>query len=196
MWSMRRWPLDEKLGIEGNTAMGLGVELYHPAINPVRIELLIDGTVERVGEVNAPTIAAHFYHLRSTAHAPILGARVRRSRDDTADAYLARELGFHRIGYIVLLQVAGAPAGDIEELVVHGQIDVGDERGNRLEALQHRGQLVWIRWLGRDLDHLLDRPFPALPIPGPDRRRQVLQADHAIDETIGLGRIVRRPEFK
>jgi hypothetical protein len=33
-------------------------------------------------------------------------------------------------------------------------------------------------------------------IPGPDRGRQILEADHGIDEAVGLGRVVRRPELE
>ena len=68
--------------------------------------------------------------------------------------------------------------------------------GHGLEALEHRRQLVRVRRLGRDLDHLLDRPLVAVAIPGPDRRRKILQADDAIDEAVGLGRIVRGPQLE
>ncbi len=95
-----------------------------------------------------------------------------------------------------MLQVAGAPAGDIEKPVVHRQIDVGDQRRAGLESLEHRGKLIFAGGFGRDLDHLLHRPLVAVAIPGPDRGRQVLQAHHAVDEAVGLGRIVRRPEFE
>ena len=88
---------------------------------------------------------------------------------DAADAHLAGQLRLERVGDVVLLQVARTPAGDIEKLVVHRQIDVGDQRRAGLESLEHRGQLIFARGLSRDLDHLLHRPLVAVAIPGPDR---------------------------
>ena len=95
-----------------------------------------------------------------------------------------------------MMEIACAPARDIEEAVVHREIDVGDERRHGLEAFEHRRQEIGIGRLCRDLDDLLDRPFVAVAIPGPDRGRQILEADHGIDETVGLGRVVRRPELE
>ena len=175
---------------------GLRVELHHPAVDAVGIELRVDGAVERVGEIDAPAVAADLDHLRPAVERPVLGARMRRPRDDAADADLAGELRVERIGHVVLLQVAGAPAGDVEEAVVHRQIDVGDERRHRLEALEQRRQLILARRLGRNLDDLLHRPFVAVAVPGPDRGGEVLEADHAIDEAIGLGRVVRRTQLE
>ena len=59
-------------------------------------------------------------------------------------------------GDVVLLQIAGAPTGDVEEAIVHRQVDVGDEQRNRLEALECRRQNVGIGRLGRNLDDLRD----------------------------------------
>src|SRR5262249_26716675 len=39
-------------------------------------------------------------------------------------------------------------------------------------------------------------PPVAVAVPGPDRRGQILQADHAIDEAMGFGRVVRGPELE
>jgi putative hydrolase of the HAD superfamily len=50
-----------------------------------------------------------------------------------------------------LFELAGAPAGDVEILVVEREIDVGDERRHGLEAFEERRQLRWIgrnRWDG------------------------------------------------
>ena len=56
--------------------------------------------------------------------------------------------------------------------------------------------MVRIGRLGRNRDDLLHRPFVAVAIPGPDRGREVLQADHAIDEAVGLGRVVRGAQLE
>src|SRR5215467_13671470 len=94
------------------------------------------------------------------------------------------------------MEIAGAPAGDVKILVVYREIDIGNEWRACFEALQHRRQQIGIGGLGWDLDDLLGLPNRAIAIPGPDRRRQVLQAQHAVDETVGLGRIVRRPQLE
>ena len=104
--------------------------------------------------------------------------------------------GLERVRHVVLDHVSGAPAGNVEEAVVHRQVDVGDQRSDGLEALQHRRQQVGIGGLGRDLDDLFHRPFVAVAIPGPDRGREILEADDTADEAIGLGRIMCRAQFE
>src|SRR5581483_1734348 len=107
---MRLRPPHEELRIEGDAPGRRRIELHHPALDALRIELRIDRTVKRVREVDAPPIPADLDHLRTTAERArprgMLGAR-----DDAADAHLAGELRGERIGHVVLLQVAGAPAG-------------------------------------------------------------------------------------
>src|SRR5262245_42306909 len=63
--AVRSQPLDEELRIEGDAAGRIGVELHHPALDAVRIELRVDGAVERVGEIDALAVAADLHHLRS-----------------------------------------------------------------------------------------------------------------------------------
>src|SRR5262245_32764101 len=46
--AMRCRPSHKELGIEGYAAIRIGVELHHPAVNAVGIELRIDGAIERV----------------------------------------------------------------------------------------------------------------------------------------------------
>src|SRR5690349_17652156 len=128
---MALWPIDEELWIERDPAGGVGVELDHPAIDTLRVELRIDGAVKRVGEINATAIAADLDHLRPAIELAVLRPRVTRARHDPADAHFAGQFRIERVRYVVLLQVAGAPARDVEEAIVHRQIDVGDERRNR-----------------------------------------------------------------
>src|SRR6266540_4138938 len=129
-------PVDEEFRVECDTPRRGGVELDHPAVDALRIELRVDRAVERVGEINAPAVAADLHHLRSTIELAVLRTRVGRARHDPSNPHLSGELRVEWIRHVVLLQVAGAPARDVEEAVVHGQIDVGDQWGNRLEALE------------------------------------------------------------
>src|SRR6516165_8058794 len=94
------------------------------------------------------------------------------------------------------MEIAGAPAGDIEIFVVDREIDIGNERRAGLETFERWRQQVGIGRLGRDLNDLPGFPDIAFAIPGPDRRRQIFQAQHAVDKTIGLGRVVRRPQLE
>src|SRR5215831_15912235 len=189
-------PIDEELGIERDTSRGPGVELDHPAVDPLRIELRIDRAVERVGEINAPAVATDLHHLWPAIELAVLRARVCRARHDPPNAHLSGELRVEWIRHVVLLQVAGAPARHVEEAVVHRQIYVGHERRNRFEALEYRRKVVGLCRLGRNRDDFLRRPLVAFAEPGPDRGGQILQADDAIDEAVGFGRVVRGPELE
>jgi hypothetical protein len=93
---------------------------------------------------------------------------MRGARDYAANPNLARQLGGERVGHVVLLEIPGPPAGDIEKAVVHRQIDIGHERRHRLKPLEHGRQSVRISSFRRDIDHLLDRPLVAVAIPDPD----------------------------
>src|SRR5262249_55408298 len=57
--------LDKKLFVEFHPAAGVGIDLHHPALYAVGIELLIPGRVKRVGEVDAFAVAADLNHLRA-----------------------------------------------------------------------------------------------------------------------------------
>src|SRR5688572_4312548 len=98
-----------------------------------------------------------------------------RAPDDTADVRRAGELRLERIRHVVLPELTRAPARDIQEPVVEGEIDVGDERRDRLEAFEHRRQDVRIGRFRRNLYDFLDRPRAVLAMPEPDGRREILQ---------------------
>src|SRR6516225_1976284 len=49
-------PFDEELRVERDAALGLGVELHHPALESAFVELRVDRAVERVGEIDAPPV--------------------------------------------------------------------------------------------------------------------------------------------
>src|SRR5215472_17858853 len=94
------------------------------------------------------------------------------------------------------MEIAGTPARYIEIFVVGREVDIGDERRAGLEILDRRRQQIGIGGLGGYLDDLLGLPAIAVAIPGPDRRRQIFQTQHAVDKTVRLGRIVRRPQLE
>ena len=52
----------------------LGIELYHPALDPVGIELGVDRAIKRVCKVDPLAIAADLDHLRAAVQRAILGA--------------------------------------------------------------------------------------------------------------------------
>src|SRR5579884_1527005 len=105
--AVRGGPLHKEFWIESDAAVWVGIELHHPALDAIRIELRINGAVERVGEVYALAVAADLDHLRPAAQRALPGAGMRRLRHDTANAHLAGELGIERVGHVVLLQIAG-----------------------------------------------------------------------------------------
>src|SRR5947207_1141421 len=57
--------LDEEVLIEREAAGASHVELREPAADAVRVELRVPRTIERIGQVDAPPIAAHLDHLRA-----------------------------------------------------------------------------------------------------------------------------------
>ena len=156
----------------------------------------INRAVKRIGEIDPPAVAADLDHLRTAVQGAVSGAGMGGARNDAADAHPAGLLRLERIRYVILDHVAGPPAGDVKKPVVHRQVDIGDQRRHGLEALQQRRKDIGIRRLGRNLGHLPYRPFVALPIPGPDRGGEILEADHTADEAIGLGRIMCRAQFE
>src|SRR5215471_17571901 len=62
----------EELWIKGYATRRIGIDPHHPATHP-GIELVIPATVERIGEVDTPSVAAHLHHLRRTLDCPPLG---------------------------------------------------------------------------------------------------------------------------
>src|SRR5262245_19048892 len=81
-------PVDEEFWVEGEPPRAGGVELDHPAVDPFRIELRVDRAVERVGEINAPAVAADLHHLRSTIELAVLRTRVSYARHDASNPHL------------------------------------------------------------------------------------------------------------
>src|SRR5215813_1876226 len=77
MRAVRGRPLDEELLVKHEATVGLGVELHHPALDAIGIELRIDGAIKRIGEVDGLAVPADLHHLRSAAQIPVPGTRMR-----------------------------------------------------------------------------------------------------------------------
>src|SRR5256885_2209223 len=109
--------LEEEIAIELEPAVGLHVELRHPAADAFRIKLRVPRRVERVGDVHAPAVAAHLHHLRPPVQRLVGQRRVRGAPDDAPDADRSGEPRRERVADVVLAQLAGSPARDVEESI-------------------------------------------------------------------------------
>src|SRR5215469_5076512 len=99
-------PVDKEIAVELDAAVGLGIDLDHPTVKALGVELRVDRAVERIGEVNAAAVAANLDHLRSAIE--WRGAfGMRGARHDSADPHLAGQPWIERIADIVLLEIAG-----------------------------------------------------------------------------------------
>ena len=102
--------LDEELFIELHSALRVRVELYHPTLQPIGIDLLVPRRVERIGEIDALAIAADFNHLR-TAVERLLGlARVSRTAHDAAEMDRACLLRVGGVRDVVLDELTRSPS--------------------------------------------------------------------------------------
>src|SRR6266404_1863112 len=110
--------LDEKLPVEIDPTIGLGIEFDHPTANPIRIKLLVPGSVKRVGKIHALAVAADFNHLRSPGEWLVRVLRMGCAIGDTTDANGASLLRGERIGDIILQHLASSPAGNVEKSVI------------------------------------------------------------------------------
>src|SRR5215208_2624693 len=109
--------LDEEIRIQFHSAIGVGVDTDHPALEQVGIELVIPGAVQAICYVDALGVPANLDHLGATQQ-PTFVLGVSFLTGDTADLDLADELWIERIRNIILMEFAGSPAGNIQEAVV------------------------------------------------------------------------------
>src|SRR5689334_3672764 len=77
----------QELAIERDPAVLADVQLRQPAADAVRIELLVPRAIERVGQVDAPAVAADLDHLRAAVERPIRLRDVRVPAGDAAEPY-------------------------------------------------------------------------------------------------------------
>src|SRR4051812_16144721 len=73
--------LDEEVGVDREVAVA--VELDHPAVDALGVELLVPARVERVRQVDALAVAAHLDHLRAAVE--LVRGRVSGAPDDPAE---------------------------------------------------------------------------------------------------------------
>src|SRR3954467_15346788 len=97
--------LDEEVGVAREVAFA--VELDHPAVDALGIELLVPARVERVRQVDALAVAAHLDHLGAAVD--LAARRGAGAPDDPAKVHRAGLLGVARVADVVALELARAP---------------------------------------------------------------------------------------
>src|SRR5208282_384439 len=108
--------------VDLHAALGLGIELYHPALNSVRIELRVPRCVQRVREIGSASVAAHLHHLRAAIQGCAGILRMSSAAHDAAQMHGTSLFGMKRVGHVILQKFAGSPAGNVKEAVVERQI--------------------------------------------------------------------------
>src|SRR5262245_24248979 len=114
--------------IEFDTAGRAGVDFGQPSLDAVGIELLVPRPIQRVGDVEALSVAADLDHLWCAVQGCVRTRWMRLSSNDSSNLHRAGLERIERIGDVELLQLACAPARDIQEPIVERKIDISDER--------------------------------------------------------------------
>src|SRR5215216_4848142 len=109
----------------------VGVQLGRPGPDAVGVEDVVPDPVERVGDVHAAAVAADLHHLRPPSEPQLRRGGVGLTADDAAELDRAGLDGVEDVADVVLLELAGAPAGDVQPAVVDRQVDVADQRRHR-----------------------------------------------------------------
>src|SRR5262245_34597442 len=78
--------LHEKIGVEFQAAVGFDIGLHHPTLDPIRIELLVPGSIQGVGKVYSPSIATQLDHLGSAVQR-LFRARMRGTPHDATNLH-------------------------------------------------------------------------------------------------------------
>src|SRR5438045_6406612 len=149
---------DKEVWIELHDSVGVKIQLNHPAIDAIRIKLLVPRCVEGIGEVYTVSVAADLHHLRAAIQW-LVGLRwMSSAAHDAARMYGANPLRMEWIGNIVLDKFSRSPARCIEVAVIDGKIDVGQQRSHGLEAFQDVWELRRIGRLCGNFNDLLNGP--------------------------------------
>src|SRR5262249_39642799 len=93
----------------------VGIHPHHPTTH-LRVKLVIPATIERIGEVDAPSVAAHFHHLRPPLHHPTCG--MRRGIDQTTNTHRTREFWVKGVRDVILAQLPSPPARHVQEPII------------------------------------------------------------------------------
>src|SRR3954449_6034658 len=126
--------LDEEPLIKFHSALRVHIELHHPTLQSIRVELLVPRGVERIGEIDALAVAADLDHLWATVKRLVRFARVSRPAHEAAKMDRASLLRMERVGHIVLNELPCPPARNIEKTIIERQVDISYEGWCRLEA--------------------------------------------------------------
>src|SRR5690606_15186884 len=79
-------PVGEEPGVQGEAAaVGAGVQLGLPGADAVRVELVVPGAVEAVGDVDPLAVPADLDHLRAAGQRQVGAGRVRGAGGDPAE---------------------------------------------------------------------------------------------------------------
>src|SRR5690606_6511986 len=88
--------LHEEVLVDAEVAIRLGIDLHHPTLDAVGIELRIPGRIQGVGDVHAAAVAAHLDHLRRAVERRLWRRRMRGSPYDAPNLDLAGEYRVER----------------------------------------------------------------------------------------------------
>src|SRR5262245_41622227 len=110
--------LNEEVLIDRESAVRISVEFDHPTAYAFRIKLLVPGMIERIGEVDAPTIATYLHHLRCTIQRPVGVLWMWCTSNNPAEVNRARQLRIEWIRNIILSHFASTPAGYVQCSIV------------------------------------------------------------------------------
>src|SRR5215212_8420508 len=107
--------------------LGIAVDLEQVGtfLGQLGVKLVVPTAIERVGYVEALAIERELEHLRAALKAS--PRRLLALAEQTSTPDLAGEARVGGIAYIVLAEVAVEPVGEVEEAVVHGDEEVGDQ---------------------------------------------------------------------
>src|SRR6056297_1325111 len=95
------------------------------------------------------------------------------------------------------MHLSQSPACDVEVFVIEAEVDVRDQWWHRAEALQEWWQIFSVFWAWINGDDLLGLPHPVVIAPPcEDRALQVGGVHDHTAEAVGLGRIMRGPDFQ
>jgi hypothetical protein len=119
-----------------------------------------------------------------------------RAPSDAPDPYGARELRLPRFGDVVLTHLPGSPAGDVQEFVIHGEVDVGHKRRHGAKTLQQRRQRLLRRRLWRNGRCFLSVELAVFAPPRPNGAFEIGRVDHDTQKTIFADRIMRRADLE
>src|SRR5438309_11550312 len=79
--------LDKEFFVEFHSALGIRIDLHHPTLYAIRIELIVPWRVERVGKVHALAVAADLDHLWTAIESLLGPLRMSRPAHDPAEVH-------------------------------------------------------------------------------------------------------------